>query len=339
MIGPRGKAWTCRGSILLVPSATSCNDGVGGLRARRQPARSGMRWWRGRRTTRSRVGGSAAPSTPSCAAQASRPRTPATCVPRWCSRCSAAPAADLPLPLELTCARISAIARNKAIDHARRRARAPLALGDRVPGAPQPAATAGSLADGLDDVVAAAHLRRVRSDLAAALARLDAPQRAAISAHAEGGAARAAGLPRSTYYRALGHAQALLQGDLRGRLAGLGALGGIVQRAREVLAHVEAVHAAAAATTAAVAISAAVALSVHDEVAQQLLRAAARRAGRRRSRVSRRRRTPLDRRARCAERVAVSTAATGPRSAERAPARRPSHAPTSSSYDPSTYDC
>ena len=247
-----------------------------------------------------------------------------------------APAADLPLPLELTCARISAIARNKAIDHARRRARAPLALGDRVPGAPQPAATAGALADGLDDVVAAAHVRRVRADLAAALARLDAPQRAAISAHAEGGAARAAGLPRSTYYRALGHAQALLQGDLRGRLTGLGALGGIVQRAREVLAHVEAVHAAAAATTAAVAISAAVAVSVHDEVAQQLVRAVpvVQVAGGRVQPPPHAARRPRALRGG----VAVRTAATGPRSASAHPPPA-TPCPTSSSYDPSTYDC
>ena len=41
-----------------------------------------------------------------------------------------AAAAELPLPLELVCARASAIARNKAIDHGRRRARAPLAFGD-----------------------------------------------------------------------------------------------------------------------------------------------------------------------------------------------------------------
>ena len=178
-----------------------------------------------------------------------------------------APAADLPLPLELVCARVSAIARNKAIDHGRRRARAPLPLGDALPEPRQPPAPEGSLAEGLDEVAAAAHARRVRADLAAALARLDAPQLAAISAHADGGAARAAGLPRSTYYRALGHAQALLQGDLRGRLAGLGALGGITQRAREILTHVEAVHAAAAAATAVVAISAAVAIGVHDEAA------------------------------------------------------------------------
>jgi DNA-directed RNA polymerase specialized sigma24 family protein len=180
-----------------------------------------------------------------------------------------APAPGLPLPLDLVCARASAIARNKAIDHGRRRARAPIALGDALPEPPQPARSPGSLADGLDDVAAAAHTRQVQADLAAALARLDAPQRAAISAHAQGGAARAAGLPRSTYYRALGHAQSLLQSDLRGRLAGIGALGGITQRAREIFAHAEALHAATVAVAATVAISAAVVLAVHDETAHR----------------------------------------------------------------------
>jgi DNA-directed RNA polymerase specialized sigma24 family protein len=181
-----------------------------------------------------------------------------------------APAAELPLPLELVCARAAAIARHKAIDHGRRRARAPLALGDALPEPPDAGARPGSLADGLDEVAATAHRRRVRADLVLALDGLEPAQRAAIRAHADGGAARAAGLPRSTYYRVLAHAQARLRSDLRGRLAGLGALGGVVQRAREVFQHVEAVHGAAAAATAAVAVSAAVVLSLHDEGAHRL---------------------------------------------------------------------
>ena len=43
------------------------------------------------------------------------------------------PAADLPLPLELVCARAAVIARNKAIDLGRRSARAPIAFGDDLP--------------------------------------------------------------------------------------------------------------------------------------------------------------------------------------------------------------
>jgi DNA-directed RNA polymerase specialized sigma24 family protein len=182
-----------------------------------------------------------------------------------------APAGELPLPLELVCARAAVIARNKAIDHGRRRARAPVALGGALPEPAPPGELPGSLADGLDEVAAAAHRRRVHADLARALDRLDAAQRAAISAHASGGAARGAGLPRSSYYRALARAQARLRSDLRGRLTGLGALGDLARAARELFAHVEGAHAAAAAATTAVAVTAAVGLNWHDEGAPRLV--------------------------------------------------------------------
>ena len=220
-----------------------------------------------------------------------------------------APAAELPLPLELVCARAAAIARNKAIDHGRRRARAPLALGDALP-EPRDAGVRPGLAGGRArrGHAQSAHRRRVRADLVLALDRLDAPQRAAIGAHAEGGAARAAGLPRSTYYRVLAHAQARLAAICAGGSPGIGALGGVVQRAREVFQHVEAVHGAAAAATAAVAVSAAVVLGVHDEGAHPP--AARRRRGR-------------SRRARGAAPVAASSAR---RPSPRAPRRRVTHA-------------
>lgn len=250
-----------------------------------------------------------------------------------------APAAELPLPLELVCARAAAIARNKAIDCGRRRARAPLAFGDALPEPPDAGVRPGSLADGLDEVAASAHRRRVRADLVLALARLDPSQRAAIGAHAEGGAARAAGLPRSTYYRVLAHAQARLRSDLRGRLTGLGALGGITQRARELFQHVEAVHGAAAAATAAVAVTAAVVIGVHDEGARRLPepvavvalggRVAPAPATVARSvqvvRASRQRATPAP--------AAAAPVAT--------PVAAPAAAPPASSctYDPSSYEC
>ena len=253
-----------------------------------------------------------------------------------------APAAELGLPLELVCARAAAIARNKAIDHGRRRARAPLALGDALPEPTAPGARPGSLADGLDDVAATAHRRRVRADLVLALGRLDAPQRAAIGAHAEGGAAPAAGLPRSTYYRVLAQAQARLSGDLRGRLTGLGALGGVVQRARELFQHVEAAHAAAAAATAAVAVTAAVVLSVHDERAHPLpARAAVVAAVASGGRVAAApapvvRGAPAARthaRPAIAPALAAATATRNPRAASDAAA------PSPCTYDPSSYDC
>jgi hypothetical protein len=254
-----------------------------------------------------------------------------------------AAAGELPLPLELVCARASAIARHKAIDHGRRRARAPLAFGDALPEPAEDGARPGSLADGLDEVTATAHRRRVRADLVLALDRLDAPQRAAIGAHAEGGAARAAGLPRSTYYRVLAHAQARLRSDLRDRLAGLGALGGVLQRAREVLQHVEAVHGAAAAATAAVAVTAAVVVGVHDESAHRLPEpvAAVAMGGRVASAPAAVARALP---AAHALRARATTPTPAPAPAPSAPgpqAVAPAATPVAGSctYDPSTYDC
>ena len=228
------------------------------------------------------------------------------------------------------------MARNKAIDHGRRRARRPVVLGGELP-EPEPAGMlAGSLGDGLDEVAALAHRRRVRADLARALARLDAPQRAAIGAHAEGGAARAAGLPRSTYYRALAHAQARMSADLRGRLAGLAALGGGGARwMREAFAHVEAAHTVAAAATAAVAITAAVALSLPGDRGHEAVPVPVQASG---GRVA----PPARARPRSA-RAAAAHAGAGPR--PHAPPRPGPHRPqlTRSKapcvYDPSTYDC
>jgi DNA-directed RNA polymerase specialized sigma24 family protein len=255
-----------------------------------------------------------------------------------------APAAELALPLELACARAAAIARNKAIDHGRRRARAPLALGDALPEPPDEGVRPGSLADGLDEVAAAAHSRRVRADLALALSRLDAPQRAAIGAHAEGGAARAAGLPRSTYYRVLAHAQARLSGDLRGRLTGIGALGSAVQRAREIFQHVEAAHAAAAAATAAVAVTAAVVLSVHDEGAHPLpspvpVVAAVASGGRVAAPPAPVVRTAPTARAIRQPATPKAPAAASTTGTTRAAATAVAPAASTCAYDPSTYDC
>jgi hypothetical protein len=190
-------------------------------------------------------------------------------------------------------------------------------------------------------VTAAAHRHRVRADLAHALARLDPPQRAAIQAHAEGGAARAAGLPRSTYYRVLAHAQARMSGDLRGRLTGLGALGGVMQRARELFQHVEAAHAAAAAATAAVAVSAAVVLGAPDERAHPLASPASVIAvvanGGRAAAAS----VPVVPSAPVRARPQPPTAAppTPATTVRRVSAAASSAVPATCTYDPSTYDC
>lgn len=245
------------------------------------------------------------------------------------------PAAELLLPLELACARAAVIARNKAVDHGRRQARRPLVIaGDR----PEPQAAGerpGSLADGLDDVTALAHRRRVRADLVGALARLDAPQRAAIRAHAEGGSAGAAGLPRSTYYRALAGAQARLSADLRGRLAGLAAVGGGAARwARDAFSHIEASHAVAAAATAAVAITAAVALSLPGDAAHEARPVPAQASGGRAAGLPAA--VPAARPHRTRAPLPVQPSATTTSRPVPASPRR-SAAPCI--YDPSTYDC
>ena len=251
-----------------------------------------------------------------------------------------APDAELPLPLELVCARAAVIARNKAIDLGRRQARSPVALVADIP-EPRPVGERpGSLDDGLDEVAALAHRRRVRADLARALERLDEAQRAAISAHAEGGAAAAAGLPRSTYYRALAHAQARLRSDLRGRLAGLGALGDLARGARELFAHAEAVHAAAAGVTAVAAVGTAVVLSLpgapplhlpptpveavggHAQVSTAVPPA--------RSPAGR---APVAPPSRSGVVTTTSTTSTP------LPAAPPAHRSSSCTYDPSSYDC
>jgi DNA-directed RNA polymerase specialized sigma24 family protein len=248
----------------------------------------------------------------------------------------ASPAAELPLPLELACARAAVIARNKAVDHGRRRARQSISPGGDLPERDAPGVRPGSLADGLDEVTALAHRRRVRADLVHALERLDAPQRAAIRAHAEGGAARAAGLPRSTYYRALAHAQARLRSDLRGRLAGLAALGGAAARwMRDVFVHIEAAHAVAAAATAAVAITAAVALSTPDDGARQAQPVPVQASGGRVAPVVAA--VPAARALR--RRTAVASPSSRSTTAARPVPASPRRPKTPCIYDPSTYDC
>ena len=180
----------------------------------------------------------------------------------------------------------------------------------------------------------------MRADLALALERLDPPQRAAIAAHAEGGAARAAGLPRSTYYRALAHAQARLRSDLRGRLAGLGVLGDLARGARELFAHAEAVHAAAAGVTAAAAVGTAMVLSLPGSPPLHLPPTPVEAIGGRVHVVPARAiraRPPTSRGA-----VAPQTppaAATTASAASSLPSAAPARRSSTCTYDPSSYDC
>ena len=246
------------------------------------------------------------------------------------------PAPELPLPLELACARAAVIARNKAVDHGRRRARRPTELAGDAPEPELQGTHPGALDDGLDEVTALAHRRRVRADLVHALERLDAPQRAAIRAHAEGGAAPAAGLPRSTYYRALAHAQARLSSDLRGRLAGVAALGaGAARWMRDVFAHIEAAHAVAAAATAAVAITAAVVLSTPDDGAHQARPVPVQASGGRVTPVA----AALPAARALRERIAFAGPSSRSTTATRPVPASPRRPKAPCIYDPSTYDC
>ena len=136
--------------------------------------------WREMRATRSRASACAAPWTRSCAAPASPRRTPATCAPTSCSRCSARPRRTCRCRSSWCAPAPPSSRATRPIDLGRRSARAPIAFGDDLP-EPRPAGERpGSLADGLDEVAAAAHRRRVRADLARALER---PRRAAAGGH------------------------------------------------------------------------------------------------------------------------------------------------------------
>ena len=176
-----------------------------------------------------------------------------------------APAADLPLPLELVCARAAVIARNKAVDLGRRSARA----ADRVRRRPARAASARGRARDRSPTGSTRSRRRrtgggCSADLARALEGLDAPQRAAI-ARARRAAARRAPpgfRARRTTARSpmLRHVCAAICAAASPVSAALGDLARALH-ARSSRTSRRA-HAAAAGATAAVAVGAALALSV-----------------------------------------------------------------------------
>ena len=135
------------------------------------------------------------------------------------------PARDEPEPIEVICARIAVIARNKAVDHVRGRARGPLALGD------DRAEHAGpSIDDELEPTEALAHRDRMVDDLRRALAGLGESERIVLGVQARDGGPAEAQMARTTYYRMLGRAHARLRVDLRGRIAGAGLVGWLARR-------------------------------------------------------------------------------------------------------------
>jgi DNA-directed RNA polymerase specialized sigma24 family protein len=123
-------------------------------------------------------------------------------------------------PLDRLCARVSVIARNKAVDHHRRQVRALPAGGvDELhePAAPAPT----GLGAGLTPAEAAAHRKGVRLVLGRLLAALPERERRAVLVHAAGGGHADAGLSRSTYHRLLARSHARLAAGLQGKLAGI----------------------------------------------------------------------------------------------------------------------
>ena len=135
------------------------------------------------------------------------------------------PAADRREPVELVCARIAVIARNKAVDHVRARARGPLPL------AQDGLERAGaSLDDELEPTEAIAHRDRMVADLRRALAGLGESERIVLGVQALDGGPVDAQMARTTYYRMLGRAHARLRIDLRDRIAGAGLVGWLARR-------------------------------------------------------------------------------------------------------------
>jgi DNA-directed RNA polymerase specialized sigma24 family protein len=165
-------------------------------------------------------------------------------------------ATDQLQPLDLVCARVAVIARNKAVDHHRRQARArPTGSVDELPERPVPAPT--GLGAGLTPAEAAAHRRGVRLALGRLLAALPERERQAVLVHAAGGGHADTGLARSTYHRLLARSHARLAAGLQGKLAGILGLPAAVGRlalrtAAEPVAQLTAAGGGAAVVTTAV---------------------------------------------------------------------------------------
>ena len=135
------------------------------------------------------------------------------------------PATDRREPVEIVCARIAVIARNKAVDHVRVRARGPLPLvQDRLERA------GASLDDELEPTEAIAHRDRMVADLRRALAGLGESERIVLAVQGLDGGPVDAQMARTTYYRMLGRAHARLRIDLRDRIAGAGLVGWLARR-------------------------------------------------------------------------------------------------------------
>jgi hypothetical protein len=136
------------------------------------------------------------------------------------------------LTLDLACAHIALLSRNKAVDlHRRRRREAPdAAIAERPDDAPD-----GMLQRDLDAVSGEVHRRAVTRELVAMVRELPTAERQALAATAAGAGHLGSGLARSSHYRALDRARLRLTAIVRSRVAAGLALPAALLRAAEHL--------------------------------------------------------------------------------------------------------
>jgi hypothetical protein len=154
------------------------------------------------------------------------------------------------LGIDAVCALVAVLARNKAVDHHRRRRReTPADLADRAADAPD-----GALQRDLDAVSGEVHRRDVSRALVELVRELPSSERRALTATATGTGFAGSGLGRSSHYRALDRARLRLSAAVRSRVAAGLALPALLARSfdhlRAFLLPVGATAAAAIASAA-----------------------------------------------------------------------------------------
>jgi hypothetical protein len=155
------------------------------------------------------------------------------------------------LTLDLACAHVALVSRNKAVDlHRRRRREAPdVSITEHAA-----AASDELLQRDLDAVSGEAHRRAVSRELVELVRGLPSPERRALTATATGAGHLGSGLGRSSHYRALERARLRLTAVVRSRVAAGLALPAALFRAAE---HLRGLVVALGATAAAALASAA----------------------------------------------------------------------------------
>jgi hypothetical protein len=177
------------------------------------------------------------------------------------------------MTLDAACAHVALVARNKAVDHHRRRRHeSPAEVAYERIEVP----VVGTLARDLDIVSGEVHRRDVSRALGTLVQALPPSERLALGASATGTGSLGSGLGRSSHYRALGRARLRLSASVRSRIAGGLALPLLLLRnarvVRDLLAPLGAVAIAGVASVALVlpAVDVASAPAVHTPAPPQL---------------------------------------------------------------------